>query len=491
MIGRTRAELEAGQIRWDQIAPDGMNDADRQAIAEIGRTGRCEPYEREFTRPDGTKIYTLVGASLLPNSSQEGVAFVVDITDRKRAEQALQESESRLQSRTQELEQITATLKEIDRRKDEFLAMLAHELRNPLAPILMATELMKSVAPDDFEFAKESWQVVERHAQQMQRLLNDLLDVSRFTRGKVQLRRQVVELSTVVRSAEEESRPLVHEKRHSLSLALPPEPIYLDADPARLTQVFANILNNAAKYTPAGGAISIDVAREGGDAVVRIRDSGIGLEPGMEKDVFGLFVQASRSIDRSQGGLGIGLTLAKSLVEMHGGTVSAESEGRGKGSVFIVRLPVLRRTNLPDSPRAPDLHSSEALAPMRHRRVLIVDDNVDAARGLRTFMERQGHTVEVAYNGLLGLAKAEEFLPEVALLDIGLPEMDGYELARRLRLHSDLQDALLIAVTGYGQEVDNLRALEAGFDYHMVKPVNLDELRMIISRWETQQTSGV
>jgi PAS domain S-box-containing protein len=375
-----------------------------------------------------------------------------DLIDRQWAEEALQRQ--------------AEALREADARKDEFLATLAHELRNPLAPIRNALQILK-LSSGDLATSARMVGMMERQLQQLVRLVDDLLDVSRVTRGRIELRKQPVEIAAVVRSAVELSQPLIESGQHQLSLELPKESIRLEADPTRLAQVFANLLNNAAKYTEAGGRIRIAVRREGAEVVVSVSDDGIGIPPEMLGRVFEMFQQVDASGKRSRGGLGIGLTLARTLVRMHGGSVEAHSAGVGKGSDFVVRLPALpvSEHGAAARPRSGDVSTAR-------RRILVVDDNVDAAESLAGFLELVGHDVLVAYEGDTALREAREKRPDVVLLDIGLPGTDGYEVARALRREPGLAGALLIAVTGYGREEDRRRSREAGFDHHLVKPLD-------------------
>ena len=376
--------------------------------------------------------------------------------------------------------QLYLAAREADRRKDEFLAMLGHELRNPLSPILTGLQLMRLKAPQTFERER---QIIERQVEHMVRLVDDLLDVSRITRGKIQLKRERLDAMTVLTKAVEMTAPLLEQRSHHLQLSPPPEPLGIEGDSARLAQVVANLLNNAAKYTDPGGWIHASVAREGEQAVIRVRDSGTGISPEVLPKVFEMFVQDGRAIDRSQGGLGLGLAIVRSLAELHGGTVSAHSEGVGRGSEFVVRLPLARTISqgLSGTPASsqPQLSSEEPLQPLR---ILVVDDNQNAATLLSEFLEMTGFATHIAFDGPAALEAAMAFRPDVALLDIGLPIMDGYELAGRLRAQALLQNTRLIALTGYGQESDRRRAQEAGFDLHLVKPVNLEELPGTIRR---------
>jgi signal transduction histidine kinase/ActR/RegA family two-component response regulator len=367
-------------------------------------------------------------------------------------------------------------LQEADRRKDEFLAMLAHELRNPLAPILNAMHVLRLRNAEDASLQRQT-AVIERQVRHMSRLLDDLLDVSRITRGKIKLRKDPVDLSTVVEQAVETSRTLIEERRHALSVSLPVEPLRVEGDLTRLVQVVANLLNNAAKYTDPGGRIEVSAGREGDEAVIRVRDTGIGIAPEHLPHVFDLFTQADRAIDRAQGGLGIGLTMVQRLAQMHGGRVAAGSAGPGQGSEFVVCLPLL--PDVPGATGAPLATSAERLR--RPRRILVVDDNEDAARSLADLLELYAHQVEVVHDGASALEAVRVHRPEVVLLDIGLPGIDGYEVARRLRRQTDAASLLLVALSGYGQEEDQRRALEAGFDDHLTKPVEFEALDRLLA----------
>ncbi|HEY2934027.1 MAG TPA: response regulator [Acidobacteriota bacterium] len=383
--------------------------------------------------------------------------IIRDITERKRVEKEL---------------------KEAHRRKDEFLAMLAHELRNPLAPLRNAAEVMRLLPNVDpkLQWAEE---VVVRQVQHLTRLVDDLLDVSRITSGKIGLQKEELELESVMLRAVETSRPLIDARGHELIVSLPAERLRLYADPTRLSQLLANLLNNAAKYTESGGRIWFSAERAGGEAVIRVKDTGIGIPGEMLPRVFDLFAQADRSLERSQGGLGIGLTLVRSLVEMHGGTVQASSEGPGKGSEFTIRLPAMKPVReVEEASNQPALFASMSGIT---RRLLVVDDNVDSAESLGMLLSLIGHDVRIAHNGLAALELFRTFQPEIAFLDIGLPGMDGYELARRIRQDAATGSIQLVALTGYGQEEDRRRALEAGFNHHLVKPVDPAALQKFLT----------
>ncbi|MBI1918938.1 MAG: response regulator [Planctomycetes bacterium] len=374
-------------------------------------------------------------------------------------------------------------LRASDRRKDEFLAMLAHELRNPLAPIQNALHILERGEEDReaFDFARA---VIGRQVQHLVRLVDDLLDISRIMRGRVELRREQIELSAVVARAVETARPAIDAQRHQLTVALPGEPVRLDADPVRLAQVLANLLLNSAKYTPEGGSIRLSGSLTGaapGEVVLRVRDTGIGIPPEMLPHIFDLFTQVDSSPGRSQGGLGIGLTLVRRLVELHGGRVEAFSKGPGQGSEFTIRLPILD-LQFAIEERGDGPHRQSQIQNPTCRRVLIVDDNVDAANSLALMLRLQGHEVLVVHEGPAALEAATEFGPDVGVLDLGMPGMDGYELARRLRRLPGLESVLLIALTGWGQEEFRRRSKEAGFDHHLVKPADPRSLHELLVR---------
>jgi CheY-like chemotaxis protein/two-component sensor histidine kinase len=370
---------------------------------------------------------------------------------------------------------LLATLKDADRRKDEFLAMLAHELRNPLAPIRNAAQLFRSQGGrvPELQWATE---VIDRQVHHMSRLVDDLLDVSRITRGKIELRRELLDLKDVVETAVEASRPLLEKGGHRLTVTLPPSPILLEADPPRITQVLVNLLNNAAKYTDHGGRIDLTAESTGDHVTIRVKDNGIGIPADALPDIFEMFTQVDRSRERAEGGLGLGLTLVKRLVQMHGGSVEAKSDGLGKGSEFVVRFPIVQDTER----RTPVWHDEKAEAPPT-RRILIVDDNQDAAYTLSMLLRTFGNEVSTAHDGLEAVGAAASFKPEVVLLDIGLPGLNGYDVARRIRQQDGGEDILLVALTGWGQEDDRRRSLEAGFDYHMTKPIEFDALKKLLA----------
>jgi signal transduction histidine kinase/CheY-like chemotaxis protein len=376
----------------------------------------------------------------------------------------------------EELRRVAAELSEADRRKNEFLATLAHELRNPLAPIRNGLQLMH-LAGDDPQIIKESLPLMERQVQQMVRLIDDLMDVSRITLGKLELRKERVELASVIRHAVETSRPLIEESRHELAVTTSSMPIYVDADLTRLAQVFSNILNNAAKYTERGGEIALIVERNDNEAVVSVRDNGIGIPPEMLHKVFEPFTQVDRSLERSKSGLGIGLTLVKRLVEMHGGSIDARSGGQRMGSEFVVRLPIMlvMASEAVVGDVSPTMQSAG-------RRILVVDDNRDSAQTLARLLEIIGHEARTAHDGGEAVATAGAYHPEVIMLDIGLPVMNGYEVARTIRRHPWGTDIVIVALTGWGQMEDRKRSKEAGIDHHLVKPVEPQALIDLLSR---------
>lgn len=386
----------------------------------------------------------------------------------------LREAANRHARRKAELEReaMVAQLEEANRAKDEFLAMLGHELRNPLAPIVTALQLMK--LRSDGAPCRER-DIIERQVHHLLRLVDDLFDVARIARGKVELKRRTVDLAAVIARGVEIASPLLEQRAHNFSVEVPPRKIFVEADEARLAQVVSNLLTNAARYTPPGGVISLTAASESGEAVLRVRDSGIGIDRDMLPKIFAVFFQGKRAIDRREGGLGIGLALVRNLVALHGGTVLAYSEGRDAGSEFVVRLPLAVATDAdPAALQAPP--RARLRARSGRNRVLIVDDNEDAVEMLAEVVREEGYQVEVAHDGPTALALLERFTPHVVVLDIGLPVMDGYEVAAKIRERPEHQATKLVALTGYGQASDRVRSQEAGFALHLVKPVDLAQL---------------
>jgi PAS domain S-box-containing protein len=378
------------------------------------------------------------------------------------------------------IKEMEEALREADQRKDEFLATLAHELRNPLAPIRNVLQIMRTTGADAEQLVRLR-DVMERQLEQLVRLVDDLLDVSRITRGKIDLRKERLDVAAIVRGALETSRPLLEAGRHQLTVELPPRPLYVEGDRTRLIQALANLLNNAGKYTPEAGHVVLTVEPGEDQVVLRVRDDGVGIPQPMLARIFDMFTQVDRDLDRSRGGLGIGLTLVRRLVEMHGGSIEAFSDGPGKGSEFVVRLPLWKedggtRQEEPGQDLIPP--SSFRLAPLK---VLVVDDNVDSAQSLAVLLRLKGNEVRTAYNGPAALEEAVAFVPDVMLLDLGMPGMSGYDLARKIRALAALQNVVLVAQTGWGQEEDRQRSKEAGFDHHLVKPLDVAELEKLLA----------
>ncbi len=435
-------------------------DAWARAVAEK----RTFVFEHRVRRRDGEwRICAIRAVPLLhaDGTIREWVGVHTDITERKRDEAALQ--------------QLTAELSDADRRKDEFLATLAHELRNPLAPIRNGLQVMK-LAGVQVAAVEQTRSMMERQLTHMVRLVDDLMDVSRITRGHLELRKERVSLAAVLHSALEASRPLIEHMGHELTVTVPEQPIMVDADMTRLSQVFMNLLNNAAKYGEPGGLIQLDVEHCGSDVAVRVKDTGIGIAADELPRIFEMFTQTDRASEKSQGGLGIGLALAKRLVEMHGGEVEARSEGPGKGSEFVVRLPIVVDASTPHASGAEEEQPARTSL-----RVLIVDDNMDAADSLAMMLRFTGNDVRTAYDGQAGVDEAGKFRPDVIVFDIGLPTLDGYEACRRIREQSWGNSVMLIALTGWGQDEDRRRSHEAGFDHHVVKPVDMPTLMKLLA----------
>jgi signal transduction histidine kinase len=439
-----------------------------------------------------------VTVPVVPEILRAKVSVFVDLFRKTRDLEMLnRELEQRVAERTAELQASTAilrdreeALREADRRKDEFLAMLAHEIRNPLAPIRTAVQLLRLQEISEAQRANAR-DVIDRQVEHLVRLIDDLLDVSRITRGAITLQRERVDLAEVVARAVETSRPLIDSRRHELAIALPDESFSVLGDLTRLSQVLANLLNNAAKYTDARGHIQVRVERDGGDAVIRVLDDGMGIPREMLSKVFDLFAQADRTLERSSGGLGIGLALVRRLVEMHGGSVSAHSGGLGQGTEMVVRLPMTTADDPPLPPPPQETVEASAGPAASSRRILIVDDNKDAADSMALLVETVGHQVRTAYDGHGALDLAFAFAPDVLLLDLGVPGLNGLEIARRVRRQPWGKTVALIAVTGWGQEQDRRRTAEAGFDAHLIKPVSkADLLSALRACAQTGRSSG-
>jgi PAS domain S-box-containing protein len=447
LIGRHDTEIFSAEAAAQFIENDRLALASENGIQTV----------EGLVHGDGETHYSLV--SKFPIPAPDGASawiggMAIDITDRKRAEESLREA---------------------DRRKDEFLAILAHELRNPLAPIRTGLELLR-ISGDDAALSEEILAMLDRQSLQMVRLIDDLLDVSRITRGALELRTSRVELATVIEQAVEAARPFVEEQGHRLHVEIPPQPITLEADASRLAQVVSNLLNNAAKYMSPGGEVRLTVDTRGDQAVVRVIDRGIGIPVEMLESVFEMFTQVDRSLERTQGGLGIGLTLVKRLVEMHGGTVEARSDGRDRGSEFVVTLP-----------RASAVGAVGAREPSNNtniggRRILVVDDNDYAARILSLLLKSFGNEVRTAHDGLAAVEMAAQYLPDVVFMDLGMPKLNGYDAARRIRQQTWGGQMILVALTGWGQDEDRARTRAAGFNEHFVKPIDSDTLRSFLVR---------
>lgn len=444
------------------------------------RKGRAAD-ERFHMRKDGTRFY-VSGVMMKLRGGNEQYSFAKiarDLTERQ---------------------QMVEALKEADRRKDEFLATLAHELRNPLAPIRSGLEIIRR-ATSDRNARMEALGIIERQTNQVVHLVDDLLNISRITQGKIKLKKARMELKTAVEMALETSKDLIETAGHQITITLPPEPIYLDADLMRITQILLNLLNNSVKYTLPGGKVWLSAQKEGGEVVISLRDTGVGIPPDMLSNIFEMFSQIKNTSEQARGGLGIGLSVVKKLVEMHGGSVAAFSDGEGKGSEFVVRLPLAPEQTTIESKETSEIGTREEIGkaeqgllktPATHaaaesksnqsknRRILVVDDNADAAQMLQVLLSMEGHEVRMAFDAESGIELAEEFQPDVCLLDIGLPEMDGYEAAQKLR-QLLLPGALLISISGWGQEEDRRRSREAGFNYHLVKPVEIEDVNKLLA----------
>lgn len=475
IVGRPVAEI-MGEAAFAAIAP------------HVERVLQGEPVEFETEVPYARPGRRFMRARYTPDWNEQGevigwIATVSDITDRKQLEREREERARELAQalakRTEDVrraERAEQLLREADRRKDEFLAILAHELRNPLAPIRNSVDLLQR-ADGNLALIREVSITLERQVAQIVRLVDDLLDISRITTGKLQIHKERVQLADIIHGAVETSRPLIDEQSHQLTIKLPPEPIYLEADPTRLTQMISNLLNNAAKYMERGGHIWLTGEYHDGQAVVVVRDTGIGISAEHLPRIFEMFSQVSPALERSHGGLGIGLSLVRGLVELHGGRIDAHSAGLGRGSEFIIHLP------LDGEPaRKPDEAGKSAAPAGRKCRVLLVDDNRDAVRTMGMLLQLMGHEVRTAFDGAEAIQVAATYRPEVALLDIGMPKMNGYEVAQHLRKEPWGKTMTLIALTGWGQESDRQRSLESSFDHHLTKPVRAEMIEELLAR---------
>ncbi len=451
------AEEAIGKPVVELLIPDDRKNEEAAILDRIHRGDRIDHFETVRRTKDGRLLDLSLTISPIRGVAGEIVGaskIARDITDQKR---------------------IARELKEADQRKNEFLALLAHELRNPLGPIRHAAKILRARTPrpDELEWATS---IIDRQTEHMTRLVDDLLDVARMSRGTIALRRERVDIATVLEAAVEASSTLIGKSRHQLRVTPPPEPLYVEGDPTRLVQVVTNLLDNAAKYTEPGGRIWLSAEREGDAAVIRVRDSGIGISAEMLPHIFEMFNHAGMSVERAQGGLGVGLSLVDRLIKLHDGTVSATSPGPGAGSEFTICLP------LADKSHKPVTESPAAEVTTRTRcRVLIVDDNVDSVDSLGILLGMMGHDVTTANEGQGALHVGATFHPDVAILDIGLPDMNGYELAQRLRQEPWGKDLVLVALTGWGQEEHRRRSAQSGFNHHLTKPVELDALQEILN----------
>lgn len=472
MSGYSSEELR-GLQHWNTLTAPEFWSTTAQTAETLATTGEAAPYEKEMVRKDGSRWWGLFAPMRLSGSGRdtECIEFILDITARKRAEEALRVANDRLV--------------EADRRKNEFLAVLSHELRNPLAPIRNSVYILEHAVPGG-EQASRARQVIDRQAQHMNRLVEDLLDITRISRGKITLHRERVDLSEVARGTAEDHRELF--ARNGIELEIDPgeEPIWVDGDRTRLAQVIGNLLSNAAKFTPRGGRAILRVdASPDGNAVLRVRDDGAGMSRETLQQLFEPFVQAQQTLERTRGGLGLGLALVKGLVEMHGGEVTASSEGLGKGSELTVTMPL-------QAPARPRLAVAAPRLTTRARRVLVVEDNADAAESLRDALELGDHEVEIASSGPEGVEAARRYVPDVVLCDIGLPELDGYGVARAIRSDPDpaVRSAYLVALSGYALREDVERSIAAGFDRHVAKPPSIEALERLLHEAQPEGRHG-
>jgi two-component system CheB/CheR fusion protein len=458
--GETHASFASG---FRLFRPDGTPlPPERVPMAVALREGR--PFRGEevlMERPDGSRVVVMVHIDLLRDENDRVIGAINAFHD------------------VTVLRQATEELRQADRRKSEFLAILAHELRNPLAPIFNAVELL-SWPEADPQKAQAAIDIMRRQLAQMGRLIDDLLDISRISRGRIELRCERVDVASIVQQAVEATRPIVDRHEHDLSVSLPAHAVWLNADPARLAQALGNLLNNASKFTPRGGRLGIEVEPRGGRVAIRVRDNGIGIAQDQLEGIFGMFAQLNPAVEDSQAGLGIGLTLARNLVELHGGTLEARSSGVGRGSEFVLDLPVLASVVAPQPARDT---GHAARAPRGRKHVLVVDDNRDSAESLAMLLKLKGYKVQTAHDGMEAIEAAAACQPDAVLLDIGLPLLNGYEVARHLRGQRG-HNVQLIAITGWGQHEDRQRSRGAGFDGHLVKPVDLGELIRALEEWD-------
>ncbi len=464
MVGLDNIEQARSTPMTDFFFPEDQGKIMNEFFPEVRKNGHGEIQIRFRHFKTGAARWMAFKVLTLTDTANQPIGFATvsqDVTERKRLED--------------DLRRLAADLSETDRRKNEFLATLAHELRNPLAPMSNMLEVVKRAAGDG-QILTRAHETIERQLGQMVRLVDDLLDLNRITHDRLVLRRSEVELSSVIEQAVEVSRPLIDAAGHHLIVDLPDEPIYLNADGARLSQVFGNLLNNSCKYTTPEGIISLSAERVDGEVVVTVKDNGAGIPPHKLDRIFDMFMQVDGDSERAQGGLGIGLTLVKRFTQMHGGSISARSDGEGLGSEFVVRLPILNKETVVSNPVTVNASSSPT-----HRRILIVDDNRDAAESLELLLRIEGNTTYIAEDGLEAVAAIEKHRPDLVLLDIGLPKLNGYEVCRRVREQPWGKDIVVVALTGWGQDDDRRRSAEAGFDGHLVKPVDHEKLLALLS----------
>jgi PAS domain S-box-containing protein len=463
MVGRQSEKMIGANIRT--LFASGDLPVFEQRLADAREVGKQEEFS--LKSDDGSSLPVVVSFNLLDLNGVSAICLVItDLTEHRHNLQLL----------------------DSDRRKDEFLAMLAHELRNPLAPISNAAQMLNLWNQNAHQEVTWACDVVERQVRQMTRIVDDLLDVSRITRGKIKLQMAPVDVASIVAAAVETSRPLIESRKHTLNIQFASQPLKITADFTRMAQVVTNLLNNAAKYTEEEGEIWLVCERDGSDASVSVRDNGAGMPAEMIPTVFDLFTQADRTIDRSQGGLGIGLTLVRSLVALHQGSVEAHSGGLGSGSEFVIRIPLIASGREPEDEQS--VQNVKSVAPVFSQRILVVDDNVDSATTMALMLKTMGHEAVVVYDGPAAIETAVRVSPTLILLDIGLPGMNGYVVAEQLRATPGLGNVLIAALTGYGDEQDRKRSREAGFDYHFVKPLGLPQLQSLLRTTRSELSNG-
>jgi signal transduction histidine kinase/ActR/RegA family two-component response regulator len=479
------ATAREGEAAASELAADELPAADRQRIADALQSthGAGSTGAQAYPLRDGERV---LGVLLLAGEPTAlGLAVLDEVAIRAAIAFAAARLYQSLQDEIQERRRAEARLEEANKRKDEFLAMLSHELRNPLAPIGNAVEIIRRLGGHD---AKLMWatDITDRQLRQLTRLVDELLDVARIGQGKIVLQSAPLELTALVAQCLDMQRAALSARRQTLTQAMPGAPVWIHGDGARMQQVINNLLSNANKYTPEGGSVHVAVTQEPRLAVLTVRDNGMGIESDLLPRVFDLFEQGKRALDRNQGGLGVGLTLVQRLVKLHDGRVEAHSAGVGQGAEFRVYLPRLQSPGRHDGDSAVEAPAPTAVC----RRLLIVEDNPDIADTTATMLAMAGHTVRCARDGVQALEEAQSFAPEVVLLDVGLPELDGYQVARRLRQLPQTRQALIIGLTGYGMPADRQRGREAGFDHHLLKPADPNEMRALIEAWSADGSSA-